>query len=54
MVGDVHELARLGEDEGLALNVTLTREQPAGWGGWARRVNADVVPPHSSSASLIS
>jgi ferredoxin-NADP reductase len=43
------ELARLGATPGLQVAYTLTREQPAGWTGFTRRVDADmlarVAPP---------
>jgi ferredoxin-NADP reductase len=37
------ELARLGAGDGLAVHQTFTREPPAGWSGFARRVDADVL-----------
>jgi ferredoxin-NADP reductase len=45
------ELARLAAGDGLAVHQTFTREQPAGWSGFARRVDADMLsnvgPPPS-------
>jgi ferredoxin-NADP reductase len=37
------ELARLAAGEGLAVHQTFTREPPAGWSGFARRVDADML-----------
>src|SRR3954454_23669999 len=37
------ELARLAAGDGLAVHQTFTREPPAGWSGFARRVDADVL-----------
>jgi ferredoxin-NADP reductase len=37
------ELHRLAAGDGLAVHETLTREQPAGWTGFARRVDADML-----------
>ena len=37
------ELARLGAGDGLAVHRTFTREPPAGWSGFARRVDADML-----------
>jgi ferredoxin-NADP reductase len=37
------ELARLAAGDGLTLHQTFTREPPAGWSGFARRVDADVL-----------
>jgi ferredoxin-NADP reductase len=37
------ELARLAAGDGLAVHQTLTREQPAGWTGFARRVDAEML-----------
>ena len=37
------ELARLGAGDGLAVHETLTREQPPGWTGFARRIDADML-----------
>jgi ferredoxin-NADP reductase len=37
------ELARLAGGGGLAVHQTFTREPPAGWSGFARRVDADVL-----------
>ena len=45
------ELARLAAGDGLAVHQTFTREPPAGWSGFARRVDADMLshvgPPPS-------
>ena len=45
------ELARLAAGGGLAVHQTFTRERPAGWSGFARRVDADMLgdvgPPPS-------
>jgi ferredoxin-NADP reductase len=52
--GDVlyrDELAQLPTGDGLAVHQTFTREPPAGWSGFARRVDADMLsqvgPPPS-------
>ena len=37
------ELSRLAAGDGLAVHQTFTREPPAGWSGFARRVDADVL-----------
>jgi ferredoxin-NADP reductase len=37
------ELSGLEGSEGLTLHYTLTREQPEGWTGWARRVDAEML-----------
>lgn len=37
------ELARLAAGDGFTLHQTFTREPPAGWSGFARRVDADVL-----------
>ena len=37
------ELARLAAGDGLAVHRTFTREPPAGWSGFARRVDADML-----------
>jgi Oxidoreductase NAD-binding domain len=37
------ELARLAAGDGLAVHQTFTREPPAGWSGFARRVDADML-----------
>ena len=37
------ELERLAEGEGLSVQTTLTREQPRGWTGFARRVDAEML-----------
>ena len=37
------ELARLAAGGGLAVHQTFTREAPAGWSGFARRVDADML-----------
>jgi ferredoxin-NADP reductase len=46
------ELERLGAEGGLDVVLTLTRSQPHGWSGYARRVDAgllrEVAPPPSS------
>jgi ferredoxin-NADP reductase len=36
-------LARLAAGDGLAVHQTFTREAPAGWSGFARRVDADML-----------
>lgn len=44
--GDVlyrDELARLAAGDGLAVHQTFTRESPAGWSGFARRIDADML-----------
>src|SRR5207253_9132154 len=33
------ELMRMREDDGLDIRFTLTRQQPAGWDGYARRID---------------
>jgi ferredoxin-NADP reductase len=46
------ELARLADGAGLEIFYTLTREQPQGWDGFARRVDAemlDIVGPASDA-----
>jgi ferredoxin-NADP reductase len=37
------ELGRLAGGEGLEVHFTLTREQPDGWTGWDRRVDAEML-----------
>jgi ferredoxin-NADP reductase len=37
------ELARMTEDDGIDIRFTLTRQQPAGWRGYARRVDASLL-----------
>jgi ferredoxin-NADP reductase len=37
------ELAELAAGDGLAVHKTFTREAPAGWSGFARRVDADML-----------
>ena len=37
------ELAELAEGEGLAIHHTLTRDSPAGWTGWTRRVDSEML-----------
>ncbi len=37
------ELTRLSEGQGVRVHYTLTRVQPAGWTGFARRVDADML-----------
>ena len=37
------ELARLGAGDGLAVHQTFTREAPADWSGFARRVDAEML-----------
>jgi ferredoxin-NADP reductase len=37
------ELARLAAGEGIAVHRTFTREPPAGWSGFARRIDADML-----------
>jgi ferredoxin-NADP reductase len=47
------ELARLADGAGLKIFYTLTREQPPGWDGFTRRVDAemlDVVGPASGAS----
>ena len=50
------ELQRLGAGDGLVVSETLTREQPPGWSGFARRIDAsmlaEVSPPPSSSPRI--
>jgi ferredoxin-NADP reductase len=44
------ELERLAGDAGLVITHTLTRAQPPGWTGYARRVDAEIlreVGPHA-------
>ncbi|UGS37171.1 Flavohemoprotein [Capillimicrobium parvum] len=45
------ELTRLGGGDGLAVHQTFTRQPPAGWPGFARRIDADMLsrvgPPAS-------
>ena len=38
-----HELEALGAQESVDVSYTLTREQPAGWTGFARRVDAEML-----------
>ena len=46
------ELDRLaGEHDGVEVVYTLTRSQPAGWSGYARRIDADVLAEVSWPAS---
>jgi ferredoxin-NADP reductase len=46
------ELERLADDDGLDIVLTLTRSQPEGWTGYARRIDAgllaEVAPPPAS------
>jgi ferredoxin-NADP reductase len=37
------ELARLGTDRGAHVAITLTRRQPDGWQGFARRIDAEML-----------
>jgi ferredoxin-NADP reductase len=37
------ELAALAERDGVQVHYTLTRSQPPSWGGWARRVDAEML-----------
>jgi ferredoxin-NADP reductase len=37
------ELAQLGAGDGLGVHYTLTRAAPAGWAGWNRRVDAEML-----------
>jgi ferredoxin-NADP reductase len=37
------ELARVGEEPGVSTRITLTRAQPPGWSGFARRVDAEML-----------
>jgi ferredoxin-NADP reductase len=37
------ELGKLGAADGLAVHYTLTRQVPAGWGGFARRIDAEML-----------
>ena len=50
------ELARLADDPGVRIIHTLTRSQPAGWTGYMRRIDADmlteVAPPASASPHI--
>jgi ferredoxin-NADP reductase len=45
-----HELDRLAGD-GLTVTLTLTRSQPPGWSGYARRVDADMLATVGPSAA---
>jgi ferredoxin-NADP reductase len=50
------ELERLGQDDGLVVHHTLTRGAPAGWTGFDRRVDAEmltVVGPAAADAARI-
>jgi ferredoxin-NADP reductase len=40
---DVFYRAELDALDGVAVHITLTREQPAGWGGYARRVDGQML-----------
>jgi ferredoxin-NADP reductase len=37
------ELVGLGDGDGLAVQETLTRDRPAGWAGFARRVDREML-----------
>jgi ferredoxin-NADP reductase len=37
------ELSQLAAGDGLQAHYTLTRSQPAGWSGWSRRVDAEML-----------
>jgi len=37
------ELTRLRDDDGLDIRFTLTRQQPAGWSGYARRIDLPLL-----------
>ena len=37
------ELTRMIDDDGLDIRFTLTREQPAGWSGYARRIDVPML-----------
>jgi ferredoxin-NADP reductase len=37
------ELMRMREDDGLDIRFTLTRQQPAGWDGYARRIDLQLL-----------
>jgi ferredoxin-NADP reductase len=37
------ELTRMREDDGLDIRFTLTRQQPAGWSGYARRIDLPLL-----------
>ena len=37
------ELTRMNEDDGLDIRYTLTRQQPAGWSGYARRIDVPLL-----------
>ena len=37
------ELTRMTEDNGIDIRFTLTREQPAGWRGYGRRIDAELL-----------
>ena len=37
------ELGKLAAGDGLAVHYTLTREPPPGWGGFARRIDAEML-----------
>jgi ferredoxin-NADP reductase len=39
----VEELTRVGEQQGVTTQITLTRAQPPGWSGFARRVDAEML-----------
>ena len=45
------ELARLAEDSGVRVIHTLTRSQPAGWTGYMRRIDADMLTEVAPAAS---
>ncbi len=52
--GDVlytDELSRLSAEPGIRFSLTLTREQPAGWTGLDRRVDADMLAAVGPSAA---
>ena len=37
------ELTKLGAADGLAVHYTLTRDPPTDWGGFARRIDAEML-----------
>jgi ferredoxin-NADP reductase len=38
-----HELAQLGDDDGVEIHFTLTRAQPEGWRGYGRRIDREML-----------
>jgi ferredoxin-NADP reductase len=45
------ELARFNDDDGVDVHLTLTRGQPEGWRGYARRIDRDMLEEVSWSPS---